>query len=100
MKLLLLWRNGQAFLFRKMLESDSDKLLRMEEELQKRVVGQDKALEAVSDAIRRARAEIADPDQPIGSFLFLGPTGVGKTETVKALPNFYLIPKRPWFALI
>ena len=72
----------------KMLESDSEKLLKMEEKLQARVVGQEKAIEAMSDAIRRARAEIADPDQPIGSFLFLGPTGVGKTETVKALAEF------------
>lgn len=72
----------------KMLESDSQKLLHMEEHLKARVVGQDKALQAVADAIRRARAEISDPRQPIGSFLFLGPTGVGKTETVKALAEF------------
>ncbi len=72
----------------KMLESETQKLLQMEEELRKRVVGQDKALEAVADAIRRARAEISDPRQPIGSFMFLGPTGVGKTETVKALADF------------
>jgi ATP-dependent Clp protease ATP-binding subunit ClpB len=60
----------------------------MEDSLQKRVVGQDHALRIVSDAIRRARAEISDPNRPIGSFLFLGPTGVGKTETVKALAEF------------
>ncbi len=72
----------------KMLESETQKLLQMEGELRKRVVGQDKALEAVADAIRRARAEISDPRQPIGSFMFLGPTGVGKTETVKALADF------------
>lgn len=72
----------------KMLESETQKLLKMEDHLKKRVVGQDKALVAVSDAIRRARAEISDPKQPIGSFLFLGPTGVGKTETVKALADF------------
>ncbi len=72
----------------KMLESETQKLLQMEDELRKRVVGQDKALQAVADAVRRARAEIADPRQPIGSFLFLGPTGVGKTETVKALADF------------
>lgn len=69
----------------KMLESESIKLLEMESELQRRVVGQDHALEVLADAIRRSRAEIADPKRPIGSFLFLGPTGVGKTETVKAL---------------
>ena len=73
---------------KKMLDSETEKLLKMEEHLRKRVVGQDKALEAVADAIRRARAEISDPNQPIGSFLFLGPTGVGKTETVKALAEF------------
>jgi ATP-dependent Clp protease ATP-binding subunit ClpB len=72
----------------KMLESESQKLLHMEEALRKRVVGQDRALVAIADAIRRARAEISDPNQPIGSFLFLGPTGVGKTETVKALADF------------
>lgn len=72
----------------KMLESETQKLLQMEESLQKRVVGQDHALRIVADAIRRARAEISDPNRPIGSFLFLGPTGVGKTETVKALAEF------------
>ena len=72
----------------KMMESESEKLLRMEMFLQKRVKGQDRALEAVSDAIRRARAEISDPNRPIGSFIFLGPTGVGKTETAKALAEF------------
>ncbi|KHD88242.1 MAG: protein disaggregation chaperone [Bdellovibrio sp. ArHS] len=72
----------------KMLESESQKLLSMEEALQKRVVGQDHALTIVSDAIRRARAEISDPNRPIGTFMFLGPTGVGKTETVKALAEF------------
>jgi ATP-dependent Clp protease ATP-binding subunit ClpB len=72
----------------KMLESETQKLLKMEDFLRKRVVGQDRALTAVADAIRRARAEISDPRQPIGSFLFLGPTGVGKTETVKALADF------------
>ncbi|HEX7672982.1 MAG TPA: ATP-dependent chaperone ClpB [Bdellovibrio sp.] len=72
----------------KMLESDTQKLLHMEDQLRKRVVGQDHALEIVSDAIRRARAEISDPNRPIGSFIFLGPTGVGKTETVKALAEF------------
>ncbi|WP_415061820.1 ATP-dependent chaperone ClpB [Bdellovibrio sp.] len=72
----------------KMLESETQKLLHMEEALQKRVVGQDHALTIVADAIRRARAEISDPNRPIGTFMFLGPTGVGKTETVKALAEF------------
>jgi ATP-dependent Clp protease ATP-binding subunit ClpB len=72
----------------KMLESESQKLLRMEDELKKRVVGQDHALEIISDAIRRSRAEIGDPNKPMGSFIFVGPTGVGKTETVKALAGF------------
>jgi len=72
----------------KMLETESQKLLRMEDELKKKVVGQDHALEIISDAVRRSRAEIADPNRPIGSFIFVGPTGVGKTETVKALADF------------
>lgn len=72
----------------KMLESESQKLLKMEEELRKRVIGQDHALEVISDAIRRSRAEISDPNRPMGSFIFVGPTGVGKTETVKALADF------------
>lgn len=72
----------------KMLESESQKLLKMETELKKRVIGQDRALEVISDAIRRSRAEISDPNRPMGSFIFVGPTGVGKTETVKALADF------------
>ncbi len=72
----------------KMLESETIKLLKMEETMAKRVVGQDHALRLVADAVRRSRAEISDPNKPIGSFLFLGPTGVGKTETVKALAEF------------
>ncbi|MEQ1722865.1 MAG: ATP-dependent chaperone ClpB [Pseudobdellovibrio sp.] len=72
----------------KMLESESHKLLKMEDELKKRVIGQDHALEIISDAIRRSRAEISDPNKPMGSFIFVGPTGVGKTETVKALADF------------
>lgn len=72
----------------KMLEGETQKLLHMEETLQKRVVGQDHALTIVADAIRRARAEISDPNRPIGTFMFLGPTGVGKTETVKGLAEF------------
>jgi ATP-dependent Clp protease ATP-binding subunit ClpB len=72
----------------KMLESEKEKLLRMEAFLEKRVVGQREALEAVSNAIRRARAGLSDPNRPNGSFLFLGPTGVGKTELTKALAAF------------
>ncbi|QBY05277.1 ATP-dependent chaperone ClpB [Thalassotalea sp. HSM 43] len=72
----------------KMLEGERDKLLHMEQDLQKRVIGQQEALQAVSNAIRRSRAGLADPNQPIGSFMFLGPTGVGKTELTKALANF------------
>ncbi len=72
----------------KMLEGERDKLLRMEENLHQRVVGQDEAIKAVADAIRRSRAGLADPNRPNGSFLFLGPTGVGKTELCKALAEF------------
>ncbi|MBL8553253.1 MAG: ATP-dependent chaperone ClpB [Phenylobacterium sp.] len=72
----------------KMLEGERDKLLRMEDGLRGRVVGQEEALVAVSDAVRRARAGLQDPNRPIGSFLFLGPTGVGKTELTKALAEF------------
>jgi len=72
----------------KMLEGERDKLLRMEDELHRRVVGQDEAVHAVADAIRRSRAGLSDPNRPNGSFLFLGPTGVGKTELCKALAEF------------
>ncbi len=72
----------------RMLEGERDKLLRMEQELGRRVIGQDEAVRAVSDAIRRSRAGLSDPNRPIGSFLFLGPTGVGKTELCKALAAF------------
>ncbi|HET6396893.1 MAG TPA: ATP-dependent chaperone ClpB [Pseudoxanthomonas sp.] len=72
----------------KMLEGEREKLLRMESVLHERVVGQDEAIRAVSDAVRRSRAGLSDPDRPIGSFLFLGPTGVGKTELCKALAEF------------
>jgi ATP-dependent Clp protease ATP-binding subunit ClpB len=72
----------------RMLEGEMDKLARMEEELKSRVVGQDEAVEKVSNAIRRSRVGIGDPNRPIGSFLFLGPTGVGKTELTKALAEF------------
>ena len=72
----------------RMMQGERDKLLRMEERLHQRVVGQDEAVRLVSDAIRRSRAGLADPDKPYGSFLFLGPTGVGKTELCKALAEF------------
>lgn len=72
----------------KMLESEKEKLLRMEEELHKRVVGQDKAINAVADAVRRSRAGLSNEHRPIGSFLFIGSTGVGKTELAKALAEF------------
>ncbi|MEN0020352.1 MAG: AAA family ATPase [Planctomycetota bacterium] len=72
----------------RLVESERDKLTRMEDHLAERVVGQDIALKAVADAVRRGRAGLGDPDRPIGSFLFLGPTGVGKTETCKALAEF------------
>jgi ATP-dependent Clp protease ATP-binding subunit ClpB len=72
----------------KMLEGERDKLLRMEDELHQRVIGQNEAVEAVANAIRRSRAGLSDPNRPIGSFLFLGPTGVGKTELCKTLANF------------
>ena len=71
-----------------MLEGERDKLLRMEDELGKTVVGQGEAVHAVSTAVRRARAGLQDPNRPIGSFMFLGPTGVGKTELTKALASF------------
>ena len=72
----------------RMLESEKSKLLHMEERLGQRVVGQEEAVQAVSDAVRRSRAELSDPHRPIGSFLFLGPTGVGKTELARALAEF------------
>ncbi|MEA3133077.1 MAG: ATP-dependent Clp protease ATP-binding subunit ClpB, partial [Gammaproteobacteria bacterium] len=72
----------------RMLEGERDKLLRMEEVLDKRVVGQNEAVKAVADAIRRSRAGLSDPNRPSGSFMFLGPTGVGKTELCKALAEF------------
>ncbi|MBU1052423.1 MAG: ATP-dependent chaperone ClpB [Proteobacteria bacterium] len=73
---------------RKMLESEREKLVRMEDRLALRVIGQDEALEAVSNAVRRARSGMQDPNRPIGSFIFMGPTGVGKTELAKALAEF------------
>ncbi|WP_434592960.1 ATP-dependent chaperone ClpB [Streptomyces sp. A5-4] len=78
----------------RLLEGETQKLLRMEDELGRRLVGQSEAVRAVSDAVRRTRAGIADPDRPTGSFLFLGPTGVGKTELAKALADFLFDDER------
>ncbi|MGC5343998.1 ATP-dependent chaperone ClpB [Streptomyces sp. DT24] len=78
----------------RLLEGETRKLLRMEQELGRRLIGQSEAVEAVSDAVRRTRAGIADPDRPTGSFLFLGPTGVGKTELAKALADFLFDDER------
>ncbi|WP_406639646.1 ATP-dependent chaperone ClpB [Amycolatopsis sp. WGS_07] len=78
----------------RLLEGETGKLLRMEEELNRRVIGQDQAVQVVADAVRRARAGVADPDRPTGSFLFLGPTGVGKTELAKALAEFLFDDER------
>jgi ATP-dependent Clp protease ATP-binding subunit ClpB len=71
-----------------MLESEKQRLTHLEQELGSRVIGQDEAVTAVSDAVRRSRAGLQDPNRPIGSFIFLGPTGVGKTETARALAAF------------
>ncbi|MEU6817804.1 ATP-dependent chaperone ClpB [Streptomyces sp. NPDC046860] len=78
----------------RLLEGETQKLLRMEDELGKRLIGQGEAVQAVSDAVRRSRAGVADPDRPTGSFLFLGPTGVGKTELAKALADFLFDDER------
>ena len=78
----------------KMLEGEMHKLLGMEERLRQRVIGQDEALQAVANAVRRARAGLQDPNRPVGSFIFLGPTGVGKTETARALAEFLFDDER------
>ncbi|NJQ06509.1 ATP-dependent chaperone ClpB [Streptomyces lonarensis] len=78
----------------RLMEGETEKLLRMEEELGRRLIGQAEAVRAVSDAVRRSRAGVADPDRPTGSFLFLGPTGVGKTELAKALADFLFDDER------
>ena len=80
--------NWTGIPIKNMLESEKEKLIRMEDELSKRIVGQNDAINILSDAVRRGRAGLSDPNKPIGSFIFLGPTGVGKTETVKALAKF------------
>jgi len=72
----------------KMLEGEKEKLLKMEEIIEKRVVGQEKAIQTIADAVRRSRSGLQDPNRPVGSFIFLGPTGVGKTETAKAVAEF------------
>ncbi len=78
----------------KMLQSEKDKLLHLEEELHQRVIGQDEAIEAVADAVRRSRAGLQDPKRPIGSFIFLGTTGVGKTELRRHWQNSCSMTKR------
>src|SRR5450631_3523956 len=78
----------------RLLEGETGKLLRMEDELSSRIIGQGRAVQAVADAVRRSRAGVADPDRPMGSFLFLGPTGVGKTELAKALAEFLFDDER------
>jgi len=83
----------------KMLEGEMQKLVAMEENLQKRVIGQDEALQAVANAVRRARAGLQDPNRPVGSFIFLGPTGVGKTETARALAEFLFDDERAMIRL-
>jgi ATPases with chaperone activity, ATP-binding subunit len=83
----------------KLVEGEREKLLHLPETLHQRVVGQDEAVEAVSDAIIRARAGIQDPNRPLGSFLFLGPTGVGKTNSRKLWLKISLIQKNIWFGL-
>ena len=81
-------RAGPASRSTRCCEGEREKLLHMEDEIGKRVIGQDEAVQAVSNAVRRARAGLQDPNRPIGSFMFLGPTGVGKTELTKALADF------------
>ena len=80
--------SGPGSRCRRLVEGEVEKLIHMEERLHQRVIGQDEAVEAVSDALRRSRAGLSDPDRPIGTFLFLGPTGVGKTELARALAEF------------
>src|SRR5207249_10800141 len=85
---------GQGIPVTGLLEGEIQKLVNMEERLARRVVGQNEALRAVANAVRRARSGLADPDRPIGSFLFLGPTGVGKTELARALAEFLFDDER------
>ena len=83
-----------------MLQGDRQRLLEMEQALQKRVVGQSEAISAVANAVRRSRSGLSDPNRPNGSFLFLGPTGVGKTELCKALAEFLFDTEARWFGWI
>jgi ATP-dependent Clp protease ATP-binding subunit ClpB len=83
----------------KMMQGETQKLLRMEQEIKKRVIGQDEAIEAVANAVRRSRAGLGDPNRPIGSFLFLGPTGVGKTELARAVAEFLFDDERAMIRL-
>src|SRR4029077_10209613 len=78
----------------RMLETEMQKLLKIEERLRERVVGQEEAIEVVANAIRRSRSGLSDPNRPIGSFIFLGPTGVGKTELAKALAEYLFDDER------
>ena len=78
----------------RLMEGEMDKLVRLEDVLHERVIGQDEAVVAVANAIRRSRAGLSDPNRPIGSFLFLGPTGVGKTELARALADFLFDDER------
>src|SRR6202012_3796927 len=78
----------------RLLEGETQKLIHIEERLHERVIGQDEAVSAVSNALRRARTGLQDPDRPIGSFVFLGPTGVGKTELARALAEFMFDDER------
>lgn len=82
----------------KLMEGEREKLLHLDEVLHRRLIGQDEAVEKVCEAIQRSRAGISDPNRPIGSFLFLGPTGVGKTELAKALPRACLTMSAAWCA--
>jgi len=83
-----------------MMESEAEKLLNMEERLHQRIIGQDEAVHAIADAIRRSRSGLKDPRRPIGSFIFIGPSGVGKTELAKALAEFLLAMRMPLFGWI
>src|SRR5690606_18268639 len=78
----------------RLVEGEIEKLVHMEERLHERVIGQEEAIEAVSNAVRRARAGLQDPNRPLGSFIFLGPTGVGKTETARAVAEFLFDDER------
>ncbi len=82
-----------------MMEDEKDKLLQMEDRLHERMIGQEKAVAAVADAIRRARSGLKDPRRPIGSFIFIGPSGVGKTELAKHWPSSCSMMKKLWFGL-